>query len=371
MSIISLARPEIVAMKPYSSARNEAPGRGILLNANESPWPLLGDTGAADAGSGDIKPAMGLNRYPDPQPFELISSLAKLYGVPEEQVLVTRGSDEGIDLLTRVFCRAGKDAIGQCPPTFGMYSIAAQTQGAEIVSVPRLATNDFRIDGDRLLEALENDERIKLLFLTSPNNPTGDTIDQSLLLELLRASAGKAIVVLDEAYAEFSQQASATELLERHENLVVLRTLSKAWGAAGLRCGAVLAPVEIISLLRRIIAPYPLASPVIALAQSMLADGMSDRQQQMLMEVQKNKKHLLSLLADRPFITDIWPGEANFVLLKIRDAASLLSFCAGRGVILRGYPSEPLLEGCIRISVGSKDELSALKSALDAWENHL
>jgi histidinol-phosphate aminotransferase len=366
MSILSLARPEIVAMKPYSSARREAPGHGILLNANESPWPLL-----TDAESDIDGPVSGLNRYPDPQPRELVASLANLYGVPEEQVLVTRGSDEGIDLLTRVFCRAGKDAIAQCPPTFGMYRVAAQTQGAEVVSVPRLASNDFRMDRDQLLGTLENDDRIKLLFLTSPNNPTGDTIDPRLLLNLLQASAGRAIVVLDEAYAEFSREPSATELIGRYENLVVLRTLSKAWGAAGLRCGAVLAPEEVISLLRRIIAPYPLASPVISLAQRMLADGMYDRQQRMLKEVQENKKRLLSLLADRPFIQNIWPGEANFVLIQVHEAEDLLSFCAGKGVILRGYPSEPLLEGCIRISVGSKDELSALKSALDDWEAHL
>jgi len=366
MSIISLARPEIVAMKPYSSARKEAPGRGILLNANESPWPLLAGAGPDDAG-----PASELNRYPEPQPRELLTRLARLYGVPEDQVLVTRGSDEGIDLLTRVFCRAGKDAIVHCPPTFGMYRIAAQTQGAEVVSVPRLASNDFRMDGNQLLEKLENDDRIKLLFLTSPNNPTGDTIDPRLLLDVLQATTGKSIVVLDEAYAEFSQQASASELIGRYENLVVLRTLSKAWGAAGLRCGAVLAPAEIISLLRRIIAPYPLASPVISLAQRMLDDGMSGRQQLMLKEVQENKKRLLSLLADRSFITNIWPGEANFVLIQVFDAEKLLGFCADRGVILRGYPSKPLLEGCIRISVGSKDELSALKSALDDWEAQL
>ncbi len=363
MSIISLARPEIVAMKPYSSARTEAPAHGILLNANESPWPLLAGAGLDDAG-----PASGLNRYPDPQPRELVAGLANLYGVPAEQVLVTRGSDEGIDLLTRLFCRAGKDAILHCPPNFGMYRIAAQTQGAEVVAVSRLVSNDFRLDRDQLLATLENDDRIKLLFLTSPNNPTGDIIDQSLLLDLLKAAAGKAIVVLDEAYAEFSRQASATELICSYENLVVLRTLSKAWGAAGLRCGAVLASEEVISLLRRIIAPYPLASPVISLAQRMLADGMSDRQHRMLKEVQVNKKHLLKLLAGHSFIRDIWPGEANFVLLRVFDAEDLLSFCAGRGVILRGYPGDPLLEGCIRISVGSKDDLSALKSALDDWK---
>ncbi len=363
MSIISLARPEIVAMKPYSSARMEAPGRGILLNANESPWSLLTGAGQDEAG-----PANGLNRYPDPQPRELVSSLSNLYAVATSQVLVTRGSDEGIDLLTRLFCRAGEDAIAQCPPTFGMYRIAAQTQGAEVVSVPRLASKDFRLDRAQLIRTLENNDRIKLLFLTSPNNPTGDTIDRHVLLDLLQLTAGKAIVVLDEAYAEFSQQASATELIGRYENLVVLRTLSKAWGAAGLRCGVVLAPEEVISLLRRIIAPYPLASPVISLAQRMLADGMSERQQHMLKEVQINKKRLLSLLESRSFITNIWPGEANFVLLRVREAEDLLSFCAGRGVILRGYPTDPLLQGCIRISVGSEDELSALKSALDDWE---
>lgn len=365
MSILSIARPEIVAMTPYSSARKETPGRGILLNANESPWPLLTNSVPDDAG-----PSSGLNRYPDPQPFELISRLAKLYGVSQKQVLVTRGSDEGIDLLTRVFCRAGKDAIAQCPPTFGMYRIAAQTQGAEIVSVPRLANNDFRIDGDRLLASLENDERIKLLFLTSPNNPTGDTIDRRLLLDLLQAAAGKAIVVLDEAYAEFSRQASASGLIDRYENLVVLRTLSKAWGAAGLRCGVVLAPEEVIALLRRIIAPYPLASPVIALAQRMLTDGMSVRQQRMLERVRENKKRLLKLLENRPFITKTWPGEANFVLIQVHKAQDLLRFCAGKGVILRGFPNEPLLQECIRISVGSKDELSALNSVLDDWEIH-
>ena len=366
MSIISLARPEIVAMKPYSSARSEAPGRGILLNANESPWSLL-----TDSGSDDTEAVSGLNRYPDPQPHKLVSSLAKLYGVPEQQVLITRGSDEGIDLLTRVFCRAGRDAILQCPPTFGMYRIAAQTQGAEIVSVSRQASDDFRVDRDQLLATLEKDKRIKLIFLTSPNNPTGDTLDQNLLHELLRAATGKAIVVLDEAYAEFSRQASAIGLIDDHENLVVLRTLSKAWGAAGLRCGVVLASHEVVSLLRRIIAPYPLASPVITLAQRMLSDGMSDRQQQMLKEVRDNKKILLGLLAGRSFITNIWPGEANFVLIQVRQAENLLNFCGNKGLILRGYPDDPLLEGCIRISTGSKDELAALKSALDAWETDL
>ena len=357
MSIESLARPEIVAMKPYSSARKEAPGRGVLLNANESPWPLLGED--------------ELNRYPEPQPEELVSRLARLYKVPETRLLVTRGSDEGIDLLTRVFCRAGQDAIAHCPPTFGMYRIAAQAQGAAIVSVPRSADDGFRLDTAGVLTAIDQDPRIKLVFLTSPNNPTGDVIKPDSLDLILHRAADKALVIVDEAYAEYCSEPSASRLIDEHEHLVVLRTLSKAWAGAGLRCGTVLAQETVIALLRRIIAPYPLASPVTSLANRMLENEIMDRQQNMLNAVKHNKIRLLGMLQDRLFVKDIWPGEANFVLFKTDDADSLLSFCASRGVVLRGYPSDPSLTGCVRISVGSDEDLSALEAALDAWEAQL
>jgi histidinol-phosphate aminotransferase len=363
VSIESLARPEIVAMKPYSSARKEAPGKGILLNANESPWSLLENAGPENMG-----PDTNLNRYPDPQPRELVSRLAELYAVNEENVLVTRGSDEGIDLLTRVFCRAGQDAILHCPPTFGMYRIAAQTQGAAIVSVPRSADNGFTLDRQGVLDAVAGDDRIRVIFLTSPNNPTGDAIEPDWLPDLLEATSDRALVVIDEAYAEFCRFPSAAELIDQFENLVVLRTLSKAWAAAGLRCGVVLAQFSVISLLRRIIAPYPLASPVISLACRMLDKKTLERQKRLLDEVALNKARLLRMLEDRPFVIDLWPGEANFVLFRSDRADDLLSFCAARGVILRGYPADPLLSGCIRISVGSDRDLSALESALNAWE---
>jgi len=341
-------------MKPYSSARKEAPGRGVLLNANESPWSLLGED--------------ELNRYPEPQPGELVARLAKLYDVPEPRLLVTRGSDEGIDLLTRVFCRAGQDAILHCPPTFGMYRIAAQTQGADIVSVPRDAQTGFRLDTDGVVRAIGSDPRIKLVFLTSPNNPTGDVIDSSSLARILEATAGRALLIVDEAYAEYCEQPSAAGLIDQREHLVVLRTLSKAWAGAGLRCGTVLAQEPVIDLLRRIIAPYPLASPVTSLANRMLEGEIMQRQQEMLRAVRRNKRRLLEMLQDRPFVSEIWPGEANFVLLKATQPGEMLSFCASRGVILRGYPNDPSLSGCIRISVGSDDDLTALEAALDAWE---
>jgi len=356
--IMKLARPEIVAMKPYSSARKEAAAEGVLLNANESPRSLV------DCAPGEAQ----LNRYPDPQPGRLLRGLADLYGLPEDHVLVTRGSDEGIDLLTRVFCRAGQDAILQCPPTFGMYRICAQTQGAAVVSIPRDSANDFAMDGEELLRAVSEDPRIRLVFLTSPNNPTGDCVDTDFLLKLMDATHDTAVVVVDEAYAEFCDQPSATELLHSHPNLVVLRTLSKAWASAGLRCGTVLAQPPVIDLLRRIIAPYPLASPVAALAERVLKPDMQVRQKALIAEIRENKGTLLTLLSGRALIKDLWPGEANFVLIRTDDAAALLSHCARRGVILRGYPNEPELANCIRISVGSKQDLAALEQTLDAWE---
>ena len=310
-----------------------------------------------------------LNRYPDPQPAELILRLANLYGVPQEQLLVTRGSDEGIDLLVRVFCRAGQDAIAQCPPTFGMYQIAAQTQGADIVSVTRNIDNGFRLNEQAVLDRLQQDDRIKLVFLTSPNNPTGDTIGNEFLRQLLHLTQDRAIVVLDEAYAEFCNQDSASGMIEEHENLVVLRTLSKAWAAAGLRCGAVLAQPSVISLLRRVIAPYPLPSPVVSLALRMLEPDVLAKQKQLLHELRNNKQVLLDKLAPLSFIREIFPGEANFVLIRVDQPAELLTFCADRGVIIRGFPADPLLQGCVRISVGSEDDMMTLAGVLEEWEN--
>lgn len=358
MNIEKLARPEIVAMKPYSSARKEAPGTGILLNANESPWPLL----PPEAADGAI-----LNRYPDPQPDELLKRLAWLYGVDAGQLLVTRGSDEGIDLLTRVFCRAGEDSIVHCPPTFGMYRIAAQAQNAGIVAIPRRA-GDFALDEAGVLQAVAGDDHVKLVFLTSPNNPTGDVLSDDFLDRLLDVASGRALVVLDEAYAEFCDQPSAANRVEQHEHLVVLRTLSKAWAAAGLRCGTVIAQPRVISLLRRVIAPYPLPSPVVGLALSMLEGPVLEQQATLLQRIAANKAVLLKLLEDRRFIRQVYPGEANFVLLRVDNADALLSFCAQRNVILRGFPSDPALRDCIRISVGSESDLEQLQSALDEWE---
>jgi histidinol-phosphate aminotransferase len=220
-----------------------------------------------------------------------------------------------------------------------------------------------------VLDALQADHRVKLVFLTSPNNPTGDTVREAFLGALLEQAHDRAVVVVDEAYAEFCRQPSAASRISGHPNLVVLRTLSKAWAAAGLRCGAVLAQPELLALLRRVIAPYPLPSPVTALALRMLQSDVLGRQQQLLHELEANKQALVAALDGRPFVEELIAGEANFVLIRVERATDLLAFCASRGVILRGFPADALLRRYIRVSVGSVQDIDALAAVLDDWEN--
>jgi len=217
MSVLDLARADIRAMQPYSSARMEASGGRILLNANESAWLPFGDDGS------------GCNRYPDPQPAMLVDTLARLYGVKPEQLLVGRGSDEAIDLLVRAFCRAGQDAILIQPPTFGMYSVCARIQGAAVIEVP--LAQDFRLDVDAVLAAMT--PAVKLVFVCTPNNPTGQAIAAAEVERLAQALVGRALLVIDEAYVEFADAPSLAALVDRHEHVAILRTLSKAWALAG------------------------------------------------------------------------------------------------------------------------------------------
>lgn len=357
MSIEALARPEVVALSPYVSARSSAAADGVLLNANEAPHSL-----AAEA----HWQAMDLHRYPPPQPTELRARLAQRYGVNEDQLLVTRGSDEGIDLLLRVFCRAGQDQILETIPCFGMYRVAAGIQGAGVVQVPRDETT-LEVRGDALLEAIESTQDLKLVFLTSPANPTGDTVSRTLLDAVLAATEGRALVVLDEAYIEFCRAPSAAELIDKHPRLVVLRTLSKAWGAAGLRCGAVLADPAVIGLLGRVMAPYPLTAPAIAAALAVTAPDALGAQTRMLREVRDEKRRLARELTARPWVRDLWPGEANFVLIRVDDGPALVRHCADAGVRVRDFNGQPLLDNCVRLTVGSSEDMDRLRAALDTF----
>jgi histidinol-phosphate aminotransferase len=287
MDINAIARPEIVAMKPYVSARSSAAADGILLNANEAPFPHVEDSEWQ---------RLALNRYPSQQPALLKTRMAELYEVSESNVLVTRGSDEGIDLLTRVFCRPHQDAIVECTPCFGMYRIAATIQAAKVIDVPRLADQGFKIDFKQLEKVIESRVDVRLVFLTTPNNPTGDLIKREELERVLKACEGKALVVLDEAYIEFCTDESASGLVAQYPQLVVLRTLSKAWAAAGVRCGTVIADPAVIGLLQRVIAPYPLAATAVDAALQATTDEAATRQQSFVESVRQGRADLREFL---------------------------------------------------------------------------
>ena len=301
----------------------------------------------------------------------LVRRLAAVYGVQEQQLLVTRGSDEGIDLLLRVFCRAGQDAVLECPPCFGMYRIAAQIQGARLVEVDR-DPDSLELDFANLETAVQTTSGLKLVFLTSPNNPTGDTISTARLENILQACEQRALVVMDEAYIEFcpgglDPEHTAAGLLSRYDNLVVLRTLSKAWAAAGLRCGSVLAHPDVIALLRRVMAPYPLTAPAVAAALAITDSAARNRQAAMLESLAINKQALLDDLRRREWVQRTWPGEANFVLVRVDDAPGLVAACAAQGVRIRDFSSQRLLQGCVRFSIGNNGDMQALYAALDAY----
>jgi len=332
-------------MQPYASARALADSAGILLNANENPWPPAGDDGLA------------LNRYPDPQPAGLKQRLCELYGVELESLLVTRGSDEGIDLLLRVFCRPGMDRVLVCPPCFGMYALSARVQGAGVVEAPLV---DLGHTFDLAPDLEQKSAGCRIVFLCSPNNPTGNVIDADRVAALAAARADEGLVVVDEAYVEFAPETSMRALLERHPNLVLLRTLSKAHALAGCRLGSVIAHPEIIGLLRRIIAPYPLPTPTVKIALRALADDALAAERGHLETLAGERGRLVEALAESPAIERTWRSAANFVLVRAVDGKRLVADAARAGIRLRDQSAQPGLTDCVRITVGRPEENAAL-----------
>lgn len=354
MTLLDLARPNIRALKPYASARVLANSAGVLLNANENPWPPAGDNGQA------------LNRYPEPQPERLCRTMADHFGVDTTQLLVTRGSDEGIDLLMRAFCEPGQDRVMINTPCFGMYALSARIQNAEVIDVPLVEVGDGqRGDWQLDLPAMAAAPACKLTFLCSPNNPTGNQIPVDTVIELAQSRRDQGLVVIDEAYIEFGDQPSLTSKLAQADNLVVMRTLSKAFGLAGCRIGAVIANPEVIGLLRRIIPPYPLPTPSVQAALRALEQGQ-DRQDQ-VSTLNDEKARLVDFLAALPGVRRLWPGAANFVLLRVDDGPGLVAQAAEAGIRLRDQSSQPGLDNCVRISIGTPAENQTLMTFLKEW----
>jgi len=351
MSVLDLARAEIRAMQPYSSARMEVSGGQVLLNANESAWAPVGDTG------------VGCNRYPEPQPAALIDALTLLYGVRREQLLVGRGSDEAIDLLVRAFCRAGEDAILIQPPTFGMYAVCARIQNAGVIEVS--LTADFTLDVDAVLAALT--PAVKLVFICTPNNPTGQQVPRASVERLAQSLTGRALLVVDEAYVEFAEAGSVADLIDRYENLAVLRTLSKAWALAGARIGSLLANAEVIALLRRIMSPYPLPLPCVDAALIALSGWgqVSARERVAIVQAQRNV--VRDALGQVPGVREVLPSQANFLTVRFDDAGAVYQKLLAEGIVVRDVQRYPNLGDALRITIGTPDEnarvLAVLKEA--------
>lgn len=351
--VAELARPEIRALRPYQPA---AAADGVRLNANEAPWRQQWDD-----------TPRGLNRYPEPWPQKLAEALARLYEVDASQVAVTRGSDDAIDLLLRVFCRAGVDRIVVCPPTFGMYRVAAQVQGAGVISIPLLAERDFALDSAAVVAAAG--DGAKLIFLCSPNNPTGNSIAQRTVAELCAAVSGTALVVVDEAYIEFSEQASATRLLSEYPNLAVLRTLSKAHALAGARVGALLAAAEVVDLVRGVMPPYALPSLSIDAALGLANADYQACIENRIRQTRRERTRLSVALAEMPGVVRVWPSDGNYLLVRFVDPAGVLRHARSRGILLRDFSAQPELANCVRISIGDPAQNDALVAALEEHGN--
>jgi len=346
--VLALARPDILELQPYQHARWDPSLE--RMHANEMPWRAQGDNTQA-----------GLNRYPEPQPHALVERMALLYSVPTANVLVGRGSDEAIDLLVRAFCRAGQDNVVITPPTFGFYKVAARIQGAGVIEVP-LLRDDFQLDLPAVIEA---GRRAKIVFLCSPNNPTGNLLDETALLAACRELADRALVCVDEAYIEFAGRPSLAARLAEFPNLVVLRTLSKAYALAGARLGTLIACTDVVSLLKRIIPPYAIPAStieeVVALTEVPQRAMAAARIRTLLAEREKALQRLSAMTA----VVRVHPSDANFLLVEFRDARGALEAGKDVGLLIRDFSSAPGLANCLRISIGTPEQNERLLAALE------
>lgn len=330
-----LARKTVQELTPYQSARRIGGSGDIWLNANESPF------------DNEYKiECSRLNRYGECQPEELIQDYASYSKVNVEQVLTTRGADEGIELLIRAYCEPGEDAILYCPPTYGMYAISAETVGVKQKTVS--LTSEWQLDLPAIKDNLDS---VKLVFVCNPNNPTGNLINKQDIVALLEMTKDKAMVAIDEAYIDFCMDVSSVDLLAEYPNLVIVRTMSKAFALAGLRCGFVIASEEVINVLLKVIAPYPVPLPVADIAVLALSEAGLAKMQSQVLELNANRAYLKAGLELIEGLT-VFDGWGNFILIQFPDGDDLFKSTWDTGIILRNSP----LESCVRISIGSRDE---------------
>jgi histidinol-phosphate aminotransferase len=347
--VTEIARPDIRALKAYEPAVWE-PGL-VRLHANELPWRAQSDSSIA-----------GLNRYPEPHPHQLTAALARFYGIDPTMLLAGRGSDELIDLLIRSYCRAGQDKVIVCPPTFGMYSVAARIQGAGVLEAPLRPDAGWRFDPQALRERCE--PAVKLIFLCSPNNPTGNRLDRLAILALARDLEGRALLVIDEAYVEFADEPSLTADIAGQPGVVLLRTLSKAHGLAGARCGALIGHADVVALLRKVIQPYALTQLTIEAVFQSLEPAAIEQARSRVATVKAERARVAATLVASPGVLKVWPSDANFVLVEFHDATAALQRAHAAGLLVRDMRATPGLARALRISIGSPEQNDRLLSSL-------
>lgn len=342
-----LIRSNIKNLKPYSSARHEFTGKAsVFLDANENAY-------------GSPLPEK-FNRYPDPLQWQLKFQLSRIKGVPAENIFIGNGSDEVIDLAFRIFCNPGKDNVIICPPTYGMYEVSADINDVAIKKVN--LTLDFQLDVEGILNAV--DENTKLLFICSPNNPTGNNMNRADVELLLNNFSG--IIVIDEAYINYSKQKTFIQELTEYPNLIVMQTLSKAWGLAALRLGLCYASMDIIDIFNKVKPPYNVNEASQQLGLEALQDTATVNE--WIKQVVEQKALLVNEMKALSFVEKIYPSDANFILVKVKDANHLYDYLSSNEVIVRNRSKDVNCNNCLRITIGTSEENKTLISLLNSYK---
>lgn len=336
-----LIRQDLTQFEPYSTARQESEAECVALDANELPWDMTQLSGVS-----------GLNRYPEPQSERLLELMAGFYGVSPANIHMTRGSGEGIDLLLRLLVTPNKEQVITMPPTFSYYEKAANIQGITARYVP-LASHDFTMDAETVISE-SSSSSVKAVFICSPNNPTGNCISQTAIIDICRRLFDRAVIVVDEAYIEFADQASLARWVDDYPNLVVLRSLSKSFGLAGARIGAVIANQTLISFLAKVAAPYPLTTPSIEAAAKALDPNRIEHFQKKWQTIKAERQRLKNELEKLDITEHIWPSQANFMLARF--SLPVCDKLNSQGVTVRNMSQRPGVDKCVRITVGTEND---------------
>ena len=340
MDLTKVIRPNILALAPYSCARDEFKGEAsVYVDANESPY------------------NNGVNRYPEPLQPEVKALLAPLKGVRASQIFLGNGSDEAIDLVYRIFCRPAVDNVVAISPSYGMYQVCADVNDVEYRAVP--LTDDFQLNKEALVA--QKDANTKVLWVCSPNNPTGNAFELADIEWLLQAFSEQ-IVVIDEAYIDFSSKPSLLTVLDKYENLIVLQTLSKAWGQAAIRCGIAYASEAIIAYFNNV--KYPYNVNLLTQQQAVKVLSNPEKQRRQVEEILAQRVVLQELLQSLPCVKQIYPSDANFLLVKVTDANAIYLYLQQQGIIVRNRNKVQLCGNCLRITVGTPEENATLYEAM-------